>query len=67
MYFDGFKAGGVSAHFTRVLVSDEISVNCDLSAIWIFFFRMEGTDSACIDDSAAGWDLVLVGVFDVTR
>ena len=70
MNFDGVKASGVGASFTRI-VGDEISTSCYSSLIGIVFFGPVGTYSASIGDSATGGNLVLVdeengvGAFDI--
>ena len=72
MKFNGLKASGVSAGFTRIF-GDEISASRDASAIGIFFFRPERACSESVGDSATSGDLMLVDeencvrAFDVAR
>ena len=72
MKFDGLKASGIGASFTRI-VGDEIFTSCYLSLIGIVFFRSVGTYSASIGDSATSGNLVFeneedgTSAFDIAR
>ena len=73
MDFDGLKANGVCASFTKRVVGDEISASRDVSLIGTVVFRSVGAYSTSIGDGATGGDLVFVdgeggvGAFDITR
>ena len=73
MDFDGLKASGVGASFTKRVVGDDISASCYLSLIGMIFFRLVGAHGASMGDSATSGNLVFVdeedgvGAFDIAR